>query len=262
MAASRPLLPLLLLLVLQLLPPQSTAQAPSPGQLRVAAKALREGITDFTQSFYLHMAEQRPKANFVFSPLSMHSALATLYLGSKVWSDTFEELADVMGVINNRNSLKLGYKEIIKTYQNQTNFRYANKFWVQKGFSVSEKFSQTVRDNMNYQKEIIDFGGNDSEAKVNAWISGATGGKIDKLIDSFSADTQLFLANALYFKETWLVPFEDSDQGQKVTAAFLTDRGASVTVPMIYQKSQTITYQLLDRQQIGQDVEEIGRAHV
>ena len=255
MPANRPLLPLLLLLVLQLLPPPSTAQDPSPRQLAVAAKALREGITDFTQSFYLHMAEQQ--GNFVFSPLSMHSALATLYLGSKYWSDTSEELAQAMGVINNRQSLSLGYREIIKTYQNQTNFLYANKFWVQKGFSVSEKFSKAVRDNMNYQKEVIDFNGSDSEAKVNAWISDATGGKIDKLIDSFSGDTQLFLANALYFKETWLVPFDDSNQGRKATVPFLTERGATVTVPMIYQKSQTITYKLLDREQIGQDVEVI-----
>ena len=162
-----------------------------------------------------------------------------------------------MGVINNRLSLKLGYRELIKTYQNQTNFLYANKFWVQKGFPVSEKYSRAARDIMNYVLEIIDFSSGESVAKVNDWISNATGGKIDKLIDSFSADTQLFLANALYFKETWLVPFEDSDQGRKASVAFLTDRGASVTVPMIYQKSQTIAYQLLDRQQIGQDVEVI-----
>merc|ERR1712172_444906 len=36
----------------------------------------------FTQSIYLHMAEKAPNSNFVFSPLSMHSALTMLYLGT------------------------------------------------------------------------------------------------------------------------------------------------------------------------------------
>ena len=53
-----------------------------PKALAFGSQKLTSTIAKFTQSIYLHMAEKNQNGNFVFSPLSMHSALTMLYLGT------------------------------------------------------------------------------------------------------------------------------------------------------------------------------------
>ena len=49
---------------------------------------LQSAIADFSQSLYVQLAETSGDENFVFSPLSLHSALSLLYLGTKDNSST------------------------------------------------------------------------------------------------------------------------------------------------------------------------------
>ena len=46
---------------------------------------------------------------------------------------------------------------------------------------------------------------------MNNWVSNVTQGQIDSLVDEFAPNTKLFLANALFFKDSWLSPFRDTD---------------------------------------------------
>merc|ERR1719351_516787 len=66
-----------------------------------------------------------------------------------------------------------------------------------------------------------------------------TGGKIENLVDSFSADTSLFIANALYFNEKWEIPFlsKDTVTGEKLREVFRTSDNRFVNAPFIEQKS-------------------------
>jgi len=220
----------------------------SPAYQRFAAEALKDGMADFTQSTYLHLAQQPDLTNFVFSPLSLHSSLSMLFLGTTHGSNTSDEMAKALGVVNNRNVLKLGYHSIVKTYTSEQNFLYGNNFWVQTGFPLNKTFEKLVRDNMNSDVASLDFGEADSVRKVNEWVANMTGGKIDDLVDSFSADTTLFIANALYFKEKWEIPFMDKDPvtGNKLTGDFQKADSGFVNVPFIEQKSSQIGYQLIN----------------
>merc|ERR1711953_56554 len=184
----------------------------SPGLLKFAKKSLDDGMADFTQSMYLHLSQQPDVSNFVFSPLSIHSSLSMLYLGTPHGSNTSDELAIALGIINNRNFVKIAYNDLVKTYGQEENFKYGNNFWVQNGFSVNSSFAKLVKDNMNSDDA-------ESVRRVNKWVANMTGGKIDNLVDSFSADTSLFIANALYFNEKWEIPFlsKDTVTGEKLT---------------------------------------------
>jgi serine protease inhibitor len=212
---------------------------------RFAADSLKEGMASLTQSLYLHMVAKGDHENFVFSPLSIHSSLAMLYLGATHWSDTSEELARAIGITNNRNLLQLGYRGVVDTYANETNFLYGNNFWIQDGFEVKETFLKMVRDNMNSGVDRLDFSQTDSVAKVNKWIRQMTAGKIPNLVDSFPSDTTLFMANALYFKENWRIPFMNKDRltGQRLQGNFRTARRGVLPVAMIEQKSNIIKYE-------------------
>merc|ERR1712013_300787 len=44
---------------------------------------LQSALADFSQSLYVQLAETSEDENFVFSPLSLHSALSLLYLGTR-----------------------------------------------------------------------------------------------------------------------------------------------------------------------------------
>merc|ERR1712156_106387 len=102
----------------------------SPKLLEFAKKSLDDGMADFTQSMYLHLSQQPDVSNFVFSPLSIHSSLSMLYLGTTHGSNTSDELAIALGIINNRNFVKIAYNDLVKTYRKEENFKYGNNFWV------------------------------------------------------------------------------------------------------------------------------------
>merc|ERR1719410_3137897 len=69
--------------------------------------------------------------------------------------------------------------------------------------------SKKIHEILHSDTENIDFNAEDSVDMVNAWVASITNGKITKMVKEFSRNTVLYLANALYFKEEWLVPFED-----------------------------------------------------
>ena len=64
-------------------------------------------IQDFTQEVYLQLASSQQNENFVFSPLSLHSALAMVYLGARPDSTTYKELQSGLGALNNPDQLKV-----------------------------------------------------------------------------------------------------------------------------------------------------------
>jgi serpin B len=113
---------------------------------------------------------------------------------------------------------------------------------VHDGILLNENFTETVKNNLNSGAENVNFGAPGAVDTVNQWVSKMTGGKIEKLVDSFSSSTALFLANALYFKEEWLVPFDDTDyQGEPVLDEFITKDG-KVTANFIQQYNNNATY--------------------
>ena len=88
----------------------------------------------------------------------------------------------------------------------------------------------------------LDFHKPEAVETVNEWISNMTRGKIENLVDSFSAETQMFLANALYFNEKWLEPFEDRDHEGNIIEETFDTGSMKVTVPMIQHISSEIVY--------------------
>jgi len=204
-------------------------------------EAVQSAMTEFTQSIYLHLLESE-KENFVFSPLSLHSALSMLYLGTTVNSDTEHELGRAMGSLNSKLMVKGGYKQIVDSYKKEQNFLYGNNFWVQDGITVNPQFQKTVTDNLNSGVGSIDFSASNSTKIVNDWVNRMTNGKIEKIAEEFSPDTQFYLANALFFKEDWKTPFEDVDfQNRPLKAKFETPRGIE-EVPMVQQINKDATY--------------------
>jgi serine protease inhibitor len=205
-------------------------------------ESLSTAVAHFTQSIYVHLAKTSDEENFVFSPLSLHSALSLLYLATKDNSTTQDQLGAAMGIINSHNLLKTAYQEMIQKYRNQRSFLYGNKIWIGRDFDVDQEYKDVVESNFDSEISNIDFGRREAVDEVNNWIRKTTNNKIKNLVDSFSADTQMFLANALYFKESWLIPFKELDfNGDLIERDFKTDSG-KCKVPMVWQESDQFGY--------------------
>ena len=87
----------------------------------------------------------------------------------------------------------------------------ANGMWVRQGFALKPAF---VAENQRYfGAELAEVDSNQPAAAqtINDWASRQTHGKIPKLVEyPFDPYLRLFLANAIYFKGTWVKPFEKS----------------------------------------------------
>ena len=201
-----------------------------------------QSMEKFTQSIYLDAAEKNPNSNFVFSPLSIHSALTMLFLGTTTNSTTERELRDAMGMIASKETVQCSYKSIVDVYNQEKNFKYANKFWLQQGYDVNPNFKQKVEKVLNSGAENINFNAEDSVDLVNAWAATMTNQKIKKVVEEFSSNTVLYLANALYFNEEWLVPFDDVNfDGTPLRGNFETPTGPK-EVGMIQQINSNASY--------------------
>merc|ERR1712013_513780 len=152
---------------------------------------LQSALADFSQSLYVQLAETSEDENFVFSPQ--------------------QQLGAAMGIINNPKLLRQSYQQVVQSYRGQHSFLYGNHIWVGEGFTLKPDYQELVSSQFGSNISSLDFAGAHPEQEVNDWIEKMTEGKINNLVDSFSSGTMMFLANALYFNEKWLQPFEDKD---------------------------------------------------
>jgi len=204
---------------------------------------LPRAVAKFTQSFYLHLIQNGDNPNFVFSPLSLHSALSLLFLGTTIDSKTWQEMRIAMGSVSNPALLETYYKNVVNNYANQSSFLYGNRLWIGEDFEIKEEYKNSVMDNFKAEISQTDFTEVDSVNEVNEWVRDKTNDKIKQLIDNFSSGTKLFLANALYFSERWKYPFtETGPLGDKIVGDFMTGKGERKKIDFIQQTSEEIIY--------------------
>jgi len=217
-------------------------QLDNPGLEKEYHQALEAALADFSQSLYVKLAQSSADGNFVFSPLSLHSALSLLYLGTRDNSTTQQQLGAAMGIVNNPQILKQSYQQVVESYKEQHSFLYGNHIWIGNGFTLKPDYQDLVSRQFGSEISNLNFSGVGAVEGVNEWIKNMTGGKIKNLVDRFSPDTMMFLANALYFKEKWLEPFEDTDYAGNAFEEYFHTNTEKVKVPMIQQISSKMVY--------------------
>jgi len=206
-------------------------------------RSLLTAIQDFSQESYLHLSSKFKNENFVFSPLSLHSALSMVYLGSEPDSATYKELQLALGGLTNPQALKTEYNRYLDFLKKQNPVNYGNHIWLKEGYKAKTQFEEDVK-YLNADIETLQFSSPGAADTVNGWVANITNGKIDKLVDSFDQDALLFIANALYFKDSWLYTFEDEDlSGNPITGGFSYLDGRKENIEMMQLTSSYIKYE-------------------
>lgn len=168
-------------------------------------------LNDFGLKLYAKLGAE--PGNLFLSPYSVAAALSMVRTGAG--GDTAKQMAKVLGAP--APSLKGADTGITLTV--------ANALWGQKGMPFGKDFLETVRRDYGGGFNTADFKDAETEtARINAWVSDKTQGKIPNLLGPrvITDITRLVLTNAIYFKATWRDPFQ---KRVTQTAPFYGDSG-------------------------------------
>jgi serpin B len=115
----------------------------------------------------------------------------------------------------------------------------ANAIWCQKGTPIKPEFISCNQQYFGATVGTLDFGDPRSVGVINAWASEKTRGRITAIADGLvNSMTELFLANAVYFKGKWEEPFEVKDTKER---PFHLRGGRHKQLPMMEQ-ARRFTY--------------------
>lgn len=200
---------------------------------------LTSANTLFALELFRTLNESSPTGNIFFSPFSISSALAMVFLGAKgstaaQLSKTFhfDSVEDVHSRFQSLNA------EVSRRGASHT-LKVANRLYGEKTYNFLPDFLASTRKLYGADLAPVDFqhASKDARKEINQWVKGQTEGKIPDLLaeGAVDKDTKLVLVNAIYFKGMWEKKFMKKDT---TDAPFRLNKKDTKTVKMMYQKKK------------------------
>jgi serpin B len=214
--------------------------APDAGAAEV--QRLVEGNSAFALDLY-HELRREEDGNLFYSPYSISIALAMIYAGAR--AETEQQMAQTLHYGPDQAGLHPAFnaldRQLTAPGADADAFRLsiANSVWGQEGFPWREDYLDTLARNYGAGLRLVDFSGGtgreEARQAINSWVEDETEGRIEDLIPRgiLTELTRLVLANAIYFKGEWEIPFDESIRDGDF---YLLD-GRPVTVPMMSRRT-------------------------
>lgn len=209
-----------------------------------AVQELVRGNNIFALDLYEEVCDMQETGNIFFSPYSISSALGMTYAGAR--EQTAAEMAEVLHFtlpveVTNRafhlltESLGSGDLRGAESGDPFT-LSIVNGLWIQDGFSLLDEYVAEVTRCYSAAVRNLDFIDDleHSRETINDWVALNT---LDRILDLIprgvlTEDTRVVLTNAVYFKASWLKPF---DERSTCDAPFILSDRLTVDVPMMNQ---------------------------
>uniref|UniRef100_UPI00398EBEA3 leukocyte elastase inhibitor-like n=1 Tax=Pristiophorus japonicus TaxID=55135 RepID=UPI00398EBEA3 len=197
----------------------------------------------FTLDLFRKLIEKNQAGNIFFSPFSISSALAMVYLGAK--NNTASQMAKALH-FDQVGHLHSGFQKMqsdINRAEVSYLLKVANRLYGEKTYNFLEEFCKSSVQYYGADMSGVDFRtAADKERQViNKWVEAQTEGKIENLLTQGSVDsnTTLVLVNAIYFKGSWAEKFNE----QRTTEMpFRLNKNESRPVKMMYQKEKFLIH--------------------
>jgi len=188
----------------------------------------------FGLSLYSQLHQRAESKNIFFSPSSVSWCLSMLFNGAG--GSTKQEMAQALQISGlSLQELNSAYGEWRNTFVNpdpKVEIDIANSIWSRRGLAFKPEFLQTNKNFYAAEVSELDFNDPQSLLTINSWVKNKTRGKIEKIIDQISADSVLFLINAIYFKGKWAKEFDPAKTKEQ---NFNTSPGKQEHVKMMHQ---------------------------
>lgn len=186
-------------------------------------------------------AERAGESTFV-SPYSAATALHLVLNGAV--GGTKKEMQQVLDAATmsseELNQAGKAAADLLNSGDTNVVLTTANALWYQQGAAIEPNYLELSRKFFSSAIRPLDFGNLKAAASViNQWANDQTHGHIQDIANGvITRDTDLFLANAIYFKGKWQHPFVASATKER---AFQAADGTKKQVPMM-QMSRSFAY--------------------
>lgn len=121
---------------------------------------------------------------------------------------TADEISQVIGFTDDFNHYNIS--KSISGLTKKKSLQVANKVYIAAGKELNSDYQTSVREQLKSDVESIDFNQNTAAAKsINDWIANQTNHKITDMVaaNTLDGNTLMLLVNAVYFKASWMLPF-------------------------------------------------------
>ena len=179
---------------------------PDPQSLKAFAQETNQFGFDLFQQL------RRQEGNLFFSPYSIQSALAMTTSGAR--GDTARQMTRVLHLsddVGRFSGMEQGLMASLLNQPKGYDIRIANALWGQNKHPFTPEFISLVQRYFRAEGRTMDFTKEPDQCRktINAWVETQTNDRIKDLLPSGSITplTRLVLTNAIYFKGTWLTPF-------------------------------------------------------
>jgi len=215
--------------------PVTTIQA-LPRDLTAAERELIAAGETFAFDFLAEVAAAEDAgANVFVSPLSASMALGMALAGAE--NDTYTTMRDALGLAGmTREQIGLAFETLITLLTEldpSVRMEIGNSVWLRTGFQPEEAYIEDVETHFDARISTLDFDDPTAADTINAWVSDATDGLIDGIVDPpIDPLTVAFLINAIYFQGDWTLQFDPADTRH---GDFRRDDGTVVLAPFMSQ---------------------------
>lgn len=166
--------------------------------------------TAFGLGMFRQLADARPDANVVFSPLSAGLAVSMLANGAQ--GETLAGIERALATGLDLERLNTTNQALAQALRNEdVELRIANSLWARQGVPFLPAFMERNRRFYDAEVASLDLSSPEAAARINRWASDRTNGRITRMVEPpLSPDVVLYLMNAVYFKGRWQNEFEAS----------------------------------------------------
>ncbi|XP_072366034.1 leukocyte elastase inhibitor-like [Scyliorhinus torazame] len=193
----------------------------------------------FTLDLFRKLIEENEAGNIFFSPFSISTALAMVYLGAR--NNTASEMAKALH-FDQVGDVHSGFEKM-QLDINRADVAYllkvANRLYGEKSYNFLEEFCKSTMKFYGAAMLPVDFqtAADKTREEINKWVEVQTEGKIRDLLaqGSLDSDTRLVLVNAIYFKGSWAAKF---DVNYTEEMPFRLNKNESKPVKMMYQTNK------------------------
>lgn len=203
-----------------------------PRELTLAELRVIDGSNAFAFDLLRELSVASDSPNVFISPLSASMALGMTMNGAE--GETWSQMRDALGFAGmDEAAINEAYRSLIALLlglDSKVRFGIANGIWADPTVPLLPDYLERVRTHFDAEVRAVDFSAPGTKDDINRWVSDATNGRIDRMLESIPPDVLMYLINAVYFKGDWRSQFRKS---RTAPAPFTLADGTTRTVDMM-----------------------------
>lgn len=207
----------------------------------VFRQKLLQADNAFSIKLLQQLNQQADTANVVLSPFSLSVGLSVLANGAEgTTREAIMETLETQGL--SLTDINQTYKALMTELPSSDpniDLSVANSIWLKNGVPVKTVFEQINQLYYQIGLEQIDFSSPSAIQTVNDWISNATGGNIQDIIDQLMDGEGIYIINSLWFNGRFKQAFDSTLTTQQ---PFYVGDGQTVPVTMMAGRGMKYGY--------------------